>query len=299
MTVNKYNILQQRIDQNAKRPSDKRNAPDRIQVSLSDPHAALGRDKQKVFRPLYNVQHMVAPGSLLIMSYSCTPVVTDTGMLIPMIDQTQQIVAGGLKTIIADAAYCSIVDLQGCKVRELELLAPVQANAFTESNIRSKPDLQIPRKEFHWSAESNTYTCPRGHTLAYVDRTRKKRHGDHKLWEYRYRCKQELCQACPLKAKCLRPGSARREIKRLEGNELLESQREKMKMDETKERYQVRGQTVELLFADGKGNRSRSQFHGRGTTRAATETGLMVVAQNLRRIDRLQKNRTEREKTAA
>lgn len=53
--------------------------------------------------------------------------------------------------------------------------------------------------------------------------------------------------------------------------------------------YRLRGQTVELAFADMKGNRQRNRFHGRGPSRALTETGLTVVAQNLLRIDRLQK----------
>ena len=79
-------------------------------------------------------------------------------------------------------------------------------------------------------------------------------------------------------------------VKRLEGQELLDAQREKMSEPEVQSRYALRGQTVELGFADAKGHRGLSRFHGRGIRRARAETGLLVLAQNLLRLDRLQRD---------
>ena len=172
-------ILTERIAGNARKPSDKRKDSEKIQVSLSDPIAPLGRDKLKVFRPLYTVQYVVAPVSHLIMSYGCEPEVTDVGTLAPMIDKTQQAVRGQLKTMMADAAYCSIVDLQDCRERDIELLAPVQSNAFTQSKMVAKPNPQIPRGEFDWDEAEQCYRCQQGHRLDYRDRTRKQRHSGH------------------------------------------------------------------------------------------------------------------------
>lgn len=285
-------VLAERIAKNAERPSDKRRDPKKIQVSLSDPIAPLGRDKQKVFRPLYTVQYVVAPVSDLIMSYGCKPDVTDVGTLTPMIDRTQRIVRGRLQTMMADAAYCSIVDLQDCRARDVELLAPVQANSFTESKAKAKAKegpAQIPRTEFDWDEQEQCYRCPGEHRLDYAGRSRKKRHSGHQLWESRYRCDPVHCRSCPLAAQCLRPGSASRMIKRLEGQELLDAQRTKMNDPEVQEHYRLRGQTVERAFADSKGNRSLTRFHGRGLSRARAETGLMVVTQNLLRLNRLER----------
>ena len=281
-------ILAQRITKNAEKPSDKRKDPEKIRVSVSDPHAPLGRDKLKVFRPLYTVQYVVATVSYLIMSYCCEPEVTDAGTLAPMIDKTQKAVGGRLKTMMADAAYCSIVDLQECRHRDIELLAPVQSNAFTVS--KAKPNQQIPREQFEWDDAEQCYRCPQGHRLDYCDRTRKQRHSGRQLWEFRYRCDSVHCGACPLANRCLRPGATRRTIKKLEGQELLDAQRAKMADPETQKRYRLRGQTVELAYADSKGNRRLQRFHGRGLARARAETGLMVVAQNLKRLDRLGRN---------
>lgn len=283
-------VLSERIEINAKKPSEKRKDPNKIQVSLSDPPAPLGRDKMRVFRPLYTVQYVVAPASYLIMSYCCEPAATDAGTLAPMIDKTQKAVRGRLQTILADAAYCSIVDLQDCQQRNIELLAPVQSNAFTDSKKKDNPSQQIPRDEFEWAEAEQCYYCPQGHRLEYCGRSRKPRHSGRELWEYRYRCKPVHCASCPLAESCLRAGSSSRMIKRLEGRELLDAQREKMATEQEQSRYRLRGQTVELAYADSKGNRCLTRFHGRGPARALTETGLMVVAQNLRRLDRLERD---------
>ena len=58
---------------------------------------------------------------------------------------------------------------------------------------------------------------------------------------------------------------------------------------DVKARYAIRGQTVERGFADSKGNRRWDRFHGRGLARTNTETGLMVLAQNVLTLDRLER----------
>ena len=64
-------------------------------VSLSDPTAPLGRDKRKIYRPLYTVQFVVEPDSLLILGYQCEAAVCDTGTLAPMIDRFKRLSAAG------------------------------------------------------------------------------------------------------------------------------------------------------------------------------------------------------------
>ena len=283
-------ILAQRIETNAAKPSGKRKDPAKIVVSLSDPIAPLGRDKMKVYRPLYNVQYMIALTSNLIMSYSCEAAVSDVGTLIPMIDKTQAVVGGRLQSVLADAAYCSIWDLRDCEKRNIELLAPVQANTFTEKKQQSKTNAQIPRDKFLWNEVERTYQCPAGHPLTYQGRERRTRHGDRFLWQYRFQCSVLHCASCPLAEQCLRTGSRSRTIKRLEGQELLDAQRKKMATEEVTARYGLRGQTVERGFADSKANRHWSRFHGRGLERVRAETGLMVLTHNALILDRLERS---------
>ena len=281
-------VLVERISKNAAKRSGKRKDPDKIQVSLTDPIAPLGRDKLKVYRPLYTIQYLVDPVSHLIVSYCCEASPVDAGMLAPMIDKTQVITGGRLKTVLADGSYCSILDIRDAHERNIELIAPPSASGTSRNSKSASGEVQIPREEFAYDASSNSYTCPAGKQLGYKDREKMSRQGDRHLYQFRYQCDAQHCESCPLKNRCL-GGSRPRMIKRMEGEELLEVQRLKMMEEEVKEQYRLRGQTVERGFGDAKGNRGVDRFHGRGLPRARTETGLLTLAQNLLRLDNLQR----------
>lgn len=291
-------VLAERIKQNATKPSDKRKDPEKIQVSLTDPVAPLGRDKRKTYRPLYTIQTMVDPVSHLTVSYLCEAKANDNGTLAPMIDKTQEIVGGLLKTVLADGGYCSILDLRDAAERGIELIAPPSISSSSRHGKSRSGEPQIPREAFRFNAQSNSYECPEGHQLPYRDREKKSRMGGRFLYQSRYQCAAELCETCPLAARCL-SGKGPRMIKRTDGEELMEAQREKMSTDEAKARYRLRGQTVELGFGDAKGNRHVDRFHGRGLPRACCETGLLILAQTVLRLDNLQRNAVNSKETSA
>ncbi len=291
-------VLDERLLQNAARPSGKRKDPAKVVVSLSDPDAPLGLDKRKTYRPLYTMQKMVDPVSRLTISYTCEASTGDAGMLAPMIDKTQQIVGGRLETVLADGSYCTILDVAAAQQRNIELIAPVSASGTSRQSKSRSGEAQIPREQFTFCAQDNCYVCPQGQTLSYKDRQKKSRSGGRVVHQSRYQCDGPSCAACPLASRCL-AGTGPRMIKRTEGEELLEQQREKMNTQEAKAQYKLRGQTVELVFGDAKGNRGHDRFHGRGLSRVRAETGLLTLAQNIQRLDRLQRNRENAEKHCA
>lgn len=282
--------LDLRIKKNAKKPKEKRKDRAKIQVSLSDHQAPLGRDKLKVYRPLYTVQYVIEPTSHLILGYGCEADVSDAGTLAPMIDRVQEIVGGRLRCMLADAAYCTILDLQDCQQRDIELLAPVQTNSFSKPKKNTNGVGLSNRDQFVWDEDNKTYRCPSGHELNYHSKQTKQRHGGRSLTQFRYHCRGEHCLSCTLAAGCVSNPSRGRTVTRMEGQELLDAQREKMEQADSKSRYKLRSQTVERGFADAKGNRGLTRYHGRGVRRARAETGLLVLAQNLLRLDRLQRN---------
>lgn len=291
-------VLSERLSQNEARPSGKRKDPDKVVVSLSDPDAPLGLDKRKTFRPLYTIQKMVDPVSHLTLSYSCQASTGDAGMLAPMVDLTQSVTAGRLETVLADGGYCTILDLSDTLDRGIDLLAPVSESGTTRRSKSASGEAQIPRSKFRFDADANCYWCPQGQVLGYKGREKKNRSDGRELYQSRYQCDTATCEACELAKRCL-GGKGGRMIKRTEGEELLEAQREKMQTDEAKAKYKLRGQTVELVFADDKGNRGHDRFHGRGLARARAETGLLTLAQNLLRLDKLQRCSKNAEKHAA
>ncbi len=289
-------VLEQRLQQNAERRSDKRKDPDKVVVSLSDPDAPLGLDKRKTYRPLYTVQKMVDPVSHLTMSYTCEAATGDSGMLAPMIDKTQRIVGDRLEQVLADGGYCSILDVQDSMDRNIDLFAPVSASGTSRQNQARNGLPQIPRERFEFDAEKNLYVCPRGEILQYKDREKKQRGGDRYLYQSRYQGDGATCNACLLAGACL-SGKGGRMIKRSEGEEWLEAQREKMQTEPAKRLYALRGQSIELVFADDKGNRRHDRFHGRGLERVRAETGLITLARNIFRLDKLQQNASNPAKT--
>lgn len=291
-------VLGERLAKNEARPSGKRKDPDKVVVSLSDPDAPLGLDKRKTYRPMYTVQKMADPVSHLTLSYMCEASTSDAGMLAPMIDLTQSITGGRLKTVLADGGYCTILDVADALERDIDLLAPASQSGTARRSKSVSGEDQIPRSEFCFDAQTNCYTCPQGQTLDYKDREKKQRSGGRSLYQSRYQCDAATCGACELADRCL-GGKGGRMIKRTEGEELLEAQREKMETEEAKSQYKLRGQTIELVFADAKGNRRHDRFHGRGLARVRTETGLMTLAQNLLRLDKLQRIFKKPEKHAA
>jgi len=284
-------IVERRIEENAKKPKDKRLREDRVQVSTSEPEAPLGRDKEKVFCPLYTTEFLVEPSSLLIISWDVFAQATDTGTLAPMIDRTQQMVDGKLKKVIADAGYVSVFDLQACQQRNIDLVAPVQENAFTKHKQTAADTNKIGRDQFRWLPSEQTYVCPQGHQLDYRGKQRKRRRGDQHIIEHCYHCSPGHCQGCPLAPQCVRDPTKGRTFKRLEGQDLLDGQREKMKGEDAKAEYKQRGAVIERAFADIKRNREFRRLHGKGLARAKTQVGLVVLAQNILTAHRLRQTR--------
>jgi transposase len=280
-------VLEQRLAANRRKPKDKRLQERRVYVSTSDPEAPLGRDKEKVFGPIYAPQFVIDSESRLVMAWDVFAQATDSGTLSPMIVKAKHIVGDQLRRVSADSGYCSLLDLQICESQSIELFAPFQENSFTEQKRQAKPPKQIPRSRFEWNATEQTYRCPEGHLLKHTGRERRSRRNSEFVFEHRFQCPRELCQSCPLMSQCLRPSSSSRTIKRLEGQERLEAHQLKMKTEEAKAIHRLRGSLVERSFGDAKRHRQFQRFHGRGLARAKAETGLVILAQNLLTLSRL------------
>ena len=280
-------VMEQRQLANSERPKDKQQPRKKILVSPSDPEAILTRDKEKVFCPLYNVQNVIDPKSLLIISTKVFASATDSRKLGTMIDRSNAVLNNPLEEIWADAGYCSILDICDAQSRNVELYAPFQANSMTEKNKQTKGPQQISRDEFTFLEEENAYRCPMGHLAKYVDKQQVWRSGNERLTEHRYRVLPILCGSCSQKPECLRPGSKSRTIKRLEGSELIEDMKLKMATKEGKARTKQRGQTIERTFGDTKHNRTLRRYHGYGLKNAEVENGLVVLAQNVMTLRRL------------
>ena len=265
---------------NARRPGDRRQEPDKIVVSTGDPEAASGRDKEKVFRPLYNFQVVQDTASPLVLGYEVFAQASDAGTLMPLRQRVYDLTGIWLKEVLADTGYASALDLADCARAGVELYAPYQENDWTERRRARAPRRQIPKGGFTWRPEEQVYVCPRGHRLARISREARERADGRTVGLTTYRCAKEHCRACPLAPRCT-SGAKGRTIKRDEHEELIEAHRAKMETPEAKAIYRKRSRTVELRFADTKEHRDLRRFSGRGLERVRIEAGLCVLAHNL------------------
>jgi transposase len=282
--------LAERLVKNEERPKDKRLPRKKVKVSITEPEAPLGRDKEKVFGPMYTTEFVVDTASLLILSFDVFTQVTDAGTLPAMLDRTEEVTGAMLIQISTDAGYVSLLDLEECRNRKVRLVGPMGENDFTEQKRAQAGPPRIGRDQFEWLPDEGTYRCPDGHKLDYKGREQKRRRDDNTVTQHRFHCPPEHCCACPLRERCVRDPEKGRTVKRLEGEEFIEAHKEWMKTDEAKAANRLRGSVIERCFADAKKHRHLRCLHGRGLKRAKAEIGLVVLVQTALTLARLRKH---------
>jgi len=284
---------------NRARPKDKRLDPRHVVVSTSDPEAALGRDKEKVFGPLYTAQWVVDPDSLLVLAYAVFPQPTDAGTLPTMLDRTRAVTGRSLAAMTTDAGYVSVLDLRACAARGVTLYAPVPGDDPTAPDADGADGGLLGKDRFTWRSDEQTYACPAGHLLEPKGWERRRRRGGQELPVQRFVCPPEHCRACPLQARCTRRPERGRTVKRLEGEELLEDHRRRMAAPAAKAAVRRRGAVIERSFGDAKEHRKLRRLHGRGLRRARAEVGLVVLAQTAVMLRRLRQRQATPCETAS
>ena len=289
------NTFEKRFVANASKPKRYRKDAAKMTLSIWDCDAVVGRDKEKVVCPLYNVQAMVACGSGVILTYDVFAQCTDSGTLCKMIDWTQLVTGNRLRQLLADSGYCSLLELGDCQARNVELFAPVQDTQGSSFRKAADGEPQLPQSAFDFGVNGETCQCPGGHSMQQRARGKKPRADGRCVIEVRWEQSPSVCATCPLASRCLQDGSQSRSVARLEGQEKLDAQAAKMSSDAGKRLQKERATTVERVFGDSKQNRGFRRHHSRSLTRACAEIGLLVVAQNILRLYNLRKAKQNKE----
>jgi hypothetical protein len=268
--------LQELLSANAQRNPAKRLAPKKIVVSGGDPEAKPGRDKEKVFRPLYNVQLACDLDSPFLLGYHVFAQTSDANTLGPMLERTTDLVGKKPAALLVDAGYVTGADLALCHVAAITLYGP-----WLENDYSKKADSHLDKQQFTWLAEQNAYRCPQGQLLTPIGKERREHVDGRSEVHYRYRCAPVHCRACPLHSQCTTNPNRGRSLRRSEHEDLIVAHKARMATPEAKTLYKLRRQTVELGFADLKGHRALRRFWGRGLARAEAQVGFAVLAHNL------------------
>jgi len=257
---------------NHKWPS-KRKAAAAVVVSLGDPEAVVARDKEKVYRPLYNMQIVDDLDSPLILGYDVLAQQNDAGVLAALLARFCDQAGHALQELLSDGSYAGGADLAAAQAAAVTVYAPVPGDGV-------KTPKKIPKKDFAWRAAEQTYVCPQGHRLVLEESWQEKR-SDGAVQVWRYRCPAGHCRGCPLQPRCTTTPDKGRAVTRQEHDDLIDALRARMAAPAAQALYKLRKQTVELVNADLKQHRQLRRFSGRGLARVRAEVGLLVLAHNL------------------
>jgi len=271
--------LQQRLAENQERIPSKRQEEKHVRISVTDPEAALGRDKLKVFRPLYNVQLLRDVDSPFILGYDTFARASDTGTLVPLLHRAELLSGRRPETVLVDSGYITALDLADAQQLHVALYGPWKENDYSEPE--TTPAKQLSKDVFLWEEAAGQYRCPQQQPLLQVGVQNRPRSLGRTEKLAIYRADAATCTACPLKARCCPRSQSGRNLNRSEHEELIEAHRRKMATPEAKALYKRRRETVEPSFGDAKQHRNYRRVHGRGLKKAKAHTALTVLAHNL------------------
>jgi len=280
--------------QQARRAKSKRRPASRVVVSASEPEAAVGKDKTKVLRPLYDTQLLRDLDSPFLLGYGVFAAATDAGLLPEMLRRTARQAGRLPEELLADAIYASVADLRACRDAGVVLYAALKAGTAArpagaaEQGSRRQPLPLLPppppgrrgyygKEQFVWDEPSQSYTCPAGQVLERLGRGKEGRVNGGEVAVEKYGTK--ACQGCPQRPACTRSQYGRK-IKRLVEEPLLHELRQRMGSAAGQQLYRLRQQTIELAFADAAEHRGLRRFSGFGLRLAQTQVGLLVLLHN-------------------
>ena len=278
--------MQQRLRHNEQRCAEDRLEPNKVLISPSDPESCLGRDKWKVFRPLYNVQYNSDVDTPLVLGYGVYAQSADAPLFKPMLNETVYFVGRQVPIRLGDSSFATGPNLAEAKKEKVTLYSPWQSNSIPKETKKK----QIPKEMFRWDEQEQTYYCPEGHRLEKV-RERIFRRSGTETALVEYRCGAEHCQGCPRAEQCARNPASGRTISRNQYEGEIAELRERMDSDEGKKTYKKRKATVERSFADTKEHRGLRRLSARGLRGAEIQVGLVVLVHNLLAVHQLLLNK--------
>jgi hypothetical protein len=272
--------LEERLLRNSKRRKEDRKPPEKVRISLGDPEATLGLDKEKVYRPLYNIQIVCDLKTDFCLAYEVFSGVQDAATLAPMLERIDYFVQEKIDYLMTDCGYATGATLRLLEHKQIQLIAPWQENDYSQQKQAQKGKQQIPKSAFAWDEQKETYRCPEGHELKYL-RTETKQQGEQQEKHRQYRCAGEHCQACPRQQECTKNPQAGRMVVRNEYEAEVERHKIHMSSAAAQSLYKKRKEQIERRLADSKEHRGLRKLSRRGQEGARTQVGLTVLANNI------------------
>jgi transposase len=253
-------------------------------VNLTDEDAQLMKGRSGIITG-YNAQAMVSPlnpdaakrSGMLITAAEVVNSASDSGQLVPMMEQAEELTGKRTPVTLADGGYHTAANLEAGVDREQTLV-------MTE---RYRSEYQGPyfKDNFIFDSETDSYTCPQGQRLPFRGLRRSKLTGLRTMRVYR--ASRTACRTCPAFGVCTRDKHAGRALWISSSDELLHKHRQWMKTDEARTLYARRKEMIEPTFGILKDQMNARRFLLRGLANVSAEFNLLATAFNLRTLWRV------------
>ena len=264
--------------------------PDATFLHLKEDHMRNGQ-----LKPGYNLQ--IGTNSGYAVWAKLFPYSTDTKTLIPFLKELEKKLGFRYDTVVADAGYESEENYTYLEKHGIRsMIKPADYEISKTKTFKQ----DISRKEnMSYDKDHDQYICEAGNRLKKVSERSRKSKAGYLTRLSVYEC--EDCKGCPFKSRCIKgnhsdiPMEERR--KRMEISRVFERQRreslENITTDEGCMLRMNRSIQAEGTFAELKEDRKFKRYLCRGKPNVLTETFLILLAQNVCRLDRkIQNGRT-------
>src|SRR5947209_1602361 len=243
------------------------------QVSRTDADARLlTKNGQTVAG--YNVQIAVDDKHKLIVASEVVNDGNDSGQLYGMAQAAKQALAAKTLQAVADVGYYNGAMLKACE--EAGIVAYVPPAKRTG---RLQAQGRFTHEDFSYDAAADAYRCPAG---ALLQPTKGRKTNTGGRIEIRYVSRKAVCDACPLRRRCVTDKAPTRTVHRWEHEAVLERHRARMQGAQALMRR--RAGLAEHPFGTLKCRAGYRHFLLRGFDKVHGEWSLMALCYNFTRV---------------
>jgi hypothetical protein len=245
-----------------------------VAVVASEVEAVIQPRKDGVHRAGYKPSTLMHESGFILGQHVHPS--SETASVAALLEQHEAIFSAGPSTLLMDAGYHTGALLGSLAEQEIDVLCP-SGQTFKAQGPWTKrsPHKQIPKREFVYDPETDTYVCPEGQRMTY--------RGDGKDRGLKYRLYgTDACGSCALRSQCTKSRRGR-EVKRYTGDEYKEAMDKVLEQPRAREMYKRRLTMAEPVFAELRERQGLRRFRRRGLRGARVEFALHCLALNLRK----------------
>ena len=222
----------------------------------------------------YNVQIAVDDKHKLIIASEIVNEGNDTGQMYKMAKAAKQALAAATLQAVADVGYYNGATLKACEEDGIVAYVP-QAKRTGRLQAQGR----FSHEDFSYDATADAYRCPAG-SLLQPTQGRKRNTGGR--IEIRYVSRKAICDACPLRGRCVTEKMPTRTVHRWEHEDVIERHRARMK--DAGALLRRRAGLAEHPFGTLKCRAGYRHFLVRGFDKVRGEWSLMALCYNFTRV---------------